>query len=217
VAVGVDARTGESRWDGIVSGGRGAGAARVQARFSDLVEAERGGSAAVAALVRARPDAAEEAASAAATGAALGAIVGAHADANRPAYVAPSARADAGAFVRYTPSADTQGYSAALAQRIVRVVEAPVDPLAPAKHKHKKVPGGPGEAPVPVMHSPPRKLEDAAPPSFPEKRMPPPRRSAPEAGGDSASAALPRDHCSAVLPLLCRSAARSLQASRRWA
>jgi SNW domain-containing protein 1 len=38
------------------------------------------------------------------------------------------------------------------------MVEAQVDPMEPPKHKHKKVPKGPGSPPVPVLHSPPRKL-----------------------------------------------------------
>ena len=39
-----------------------------------------------------------------------------------------------------------------------------MDPLQPPKFKHKKVPRGPGSPPVPVMHSPPRKVtaEDMA-------------------------------------------------------
>jgi hypothetical protein len=38
------------------------------------------------------------------------------------------------------------------------MVEAQVDPMEPPKHKHKKVPRGSGSPPVPVLHSPPRKL-----------------------------------------------------------
>ncbi len=38
------------------------------------------------------------------------------------------------------------------------MVEAQVDPMEPPKHKTKKVPRGPGSPPVPVLHSPPRKL-----------------------------------------------------------
>lgn len=38
------------------------------------------------------------------------------------------------------------------------MVEAQVDPMEPPKHKHKKVPRGPPSPPVPVLHSPPRKL-----------------------------------------------------------
>lgn len=38
------------------------------------------------------------------------------------------------------------------------MVEAQVDPLEPPKHLLKKVPRGPPSPPVPVLHSPPRKL-----------------------------------------------------------
>jgi SNW domain-containing protein 1 len=38
------------------------------------------------------------------------------------------------------------------------MVEAQVDPLEPPKHKHTKAPRGPPSPPVPVLHSPPRKL-----------------------------------------------------------
>ena len=34
----------------------------------------------------------------------------------------------------------------------------PVDPMQPPKFKHSKLPPGPPDAPVPVMHSPPRKI-----------------------------------------------------------
>merc|ERR1719424_858493 len=34
----------------------------------------------------------------------------------------------------------------------------PKDPMEPPEFKHKRVPGGPPSPPVPVMHSPPRKL-----------------------------------------------------------
>jgi SNW domain-containing protein 1 len=43
-------------------------------------------------------------------------------------------------------------------QRIIRVVEAQVDPMEPPKHRIKKVPRGGGSPPVPVLHSPPRSL-----------------------------------------------------------
>jgi SNW domain-containing protein 1 len=38
------------------------------------------------------------------------------------------------------------------------MVEAQVDPMEPPKHKHSKVPRGPPSPPVPVLHSPPRKV-----------------------------------------------------------
>ena len=56
-------------------------------------------------------------------------------------------------YVRYTPKqAGPDG------ARIIRLVEAPVDPLEPPKFKHKRVPRGPPSPPAPVNHSPPRKL-----------------------------------------------------------
>jgi hypothetical protein len=56
------------------------------------------------------------------------------------------------AFVRYTPTAgdgDT---------RIIKMVNAPIDPLEPPKFGHKKIPRGPPSPPPPVLHSPPRKV-----------------------------------------------------------
>lgn len=60
-------------------------------------------------------------------------------------------------YIRYTASEDAPGYNPAAKQRIIRMVEAPVDPMEPAKFRHKKIPGGPPSPPAPVMHSPPRK------------------------------------------------------------
>jgi SNW domain-containing protein 1 len=42
--------------------------------------------------------------------------------------------------------------------RIVRLVEMPKDPLEPPKFKYQKAPPIPGSPPVPVLHSPPKKL-----------------------------------------------------------
>ena len=46
--------------------------------------------------------------------------------------------------------------------RVVRLTEAPVDPLEPAKFHHKKTPRPPPSPPAPVLHSPPRKPSQAA-------------------------------------------------------
>ncbi len=48
--------------------------------------------------------------------------------------------------------------NAATQQRIIKMVEAQVDPMEPPKHKHSKVHKGSTSPPVPVLHSPPRKL-----------------------------------------------------------
>eukprot|EP00177_Eucheuma_denticulatum_P006302 GFKZ01011494.1.p1 GENE.GFKZ01011494.1~~GFKZ01011494.1.p1 ORF type:complete len:587 (+),score=84.17 GFKZ01011494.1:197-1957(+) len=64
-------------------------------------------------------------------------------------------------FVRYTPAnANTQGEQ----NRIIKMVQAPVDPMLPPRFSHKKAPVNPPSPPVPVMHSPERKLskEEAA-------------------------------------------------------
>ncbi|KAJ3083252.1 mRNA splicing protein [Rhizoclosmatium hyalinum] len=58
-------------------------------------------------------------------------------------------------FVRYTPSSSSGGSADT---RIIRMVEAPVDPMEPPKFKFKKVPRAPASPPAPVMHSPPRKV-----------------------------------------------------------
>ncbi|KAI8079754.1 SKIP/SNW domain-containing protein [Halteromyces radiatus] len=63
-------------------------------------------------------------------------------------------------YIRYTPS-QAQGndsMNSGAKQRIIRMVDAPVDPMAPPSFLHKKVPRGPPSPPAPVMHSPPRKL-----------------------------------------------------------
>jgi hypothetical protein len=46
--------------------------------------------------------------------------------------------------------------------RLVRLTEAPVDPLEPPKFHHKKAPRPPPSPPAPVLHSPPRKPTQAA-------------------------------------------------------
>lgn len=55
-------------------------------------------------------------------------------------------------------------------QRVIKLVETPVDPLEPPKFKHKKVARGPGSPPVPIVHSPPRKLTKK---DFEEWKIPP--------------------------------------------
>ena len=57
-------------------------------------------------------------------------------------------------YIKYNPSgANTTGE-----QKIIRMVEAQVDPMEPPKHKTKRAPRGDASPPVPILHSPPRKL-----------------------------------------------------------
>ncbi|KAJ1978348.1 mRNA splicing protein [Dimargaris xerosporica] len=60
-------------------------------------------------------------------------------------------------YIRYTPNQQGGAYNSGAQQRIVRMVEMPVDPFEPQRFKHKKIPKGPPSPPAPVMHSPPRK------------------------------------------------------------
>lgn len=47
--------------------------------------------------------------------------------------------ADEPQYVRYTPNPSAPGYNPAAKQRVIELVNAPVDPMEPPKHKHKKV------------------------------------------------------------------------------
>lgn len=61
-------------------------------------------------------------------------------------------------YVRYQPNANAPGRNASIPQRMIRIVDQQVDPLAPSKFKNKKAPPAPSEPPAPIMRSPPRKL-----------------------------------------------------------
>ncbi|CAN0914562.1 SNW/SKI-interacting protein [Linum grandiflorum] len=59
-------------------------------------------------------------------------------------------------YIKYKPSQQSAAFNSGAKERIIRMVEMPVDPLEPPKFKHKRVPRASGSPPVPVMHSPPR-------------------------------------------------------------
>ena len=61
-------------------------------------------------------------------------------------------------YIRYTANPEAPGYNPAAKQRVIKMVDAQVDPMDPSKVQFKKVPKGPPPPPVPVLHSPPRKL-----------------------------------------------------------
>ncbi|KAH6569174.1 hypothetical protein BASA62_005045 [Batrachochytrium salamandrivorans] len=104
-----------------------------------------------------RPDAENVKEVADRTRAALDKLVGVHTAAAKSGQIAKSNKAST--FVRYTPAdqASSEAISGAKT-RIIKLVEAPVDPMEPPRYKHKKVPRGPPSPPPPVMHSPPRKV-----------------------------------------------------------
>ncbi|TPX33571.1 hypothetical protein SmJEL517_g03543 [Synchytrium microbalum] len=61
------------------------------------------------------------------------------------------------AYIKYT-STQAGNNATGTQSRIIRMVEAPIDPLEPPRFKIKKMPRGQGSPPPPVMHSPPRKV-----------------------------------------------------------
>uniref|UniRef100_A0A1D1YQ82 SNW domain-containing protein 1 n=2 Tax=Anthurium amnicola TaxID=1678845 RepID=A0A1D1YQ82_9ARAE len=88
------------------------------------------------------------------TKAALEKIVNARLSAAQPKNVpTPSGESK---FIKYKPSQQSSAFNSGAKERIIRMVEMPVDPLEPPKFKHKRVPKASGSPPVPVMHSPPR-------------------------------------------------------------
>ena len=46
-------------------------------------------------------------------------------------------------YIRYTPSNQGNNHAGGASSRVIRMVEAPLDPMEPPKFKHKRVPRGP--------------------------------------------------------------------------
>ncbi|CAA3008246.1 SNW SKI-interacting -like [Olea europaea subsp. europaea] len=88
------------------------------------------------------------------TKAALEKIVNVRLSAAQPKNV-PTQSSDS-KFIKYKPSQQSAAFNSGAKERIIRMVDMPVDPLDPPKFKHKRVPKASGSPPVPVMHSPPR-------------------------------------------------------------
>ncbi|CAD7699334.1 unnamed protein product [Ostreobium quekettii] len=85
---------------------------------------------------------------------ALQRVVEAKISAAQPKTLGP--RPSAPQYIKYTPSQSGPQFNSGAKQRIIKLQDMPSDPLEPPKFRHKKVPVGPGEPPVPIMHSPPR-------------------------------------------------------------
>jgi SNW domain-containing protein 1 len=64
-------------------------------------------------------------------------------------------------LIKYVPSNPSATHNSGASSRIIRMVEAPIDPMEPPKFKHQKLPRGPPSPPPPVMHSPPRAITAA--------------------------------------------------------
>ena len=60
-----------------------------------------------------------------------------------------------GVYVKYQGNSQNANKAK---QRVIRMVEEQIDPLEPAKFKHKKVANGPTSPPAPILHAPAKKL-----------------------------------------------------------
>lgn len=62
-------------------------------------------------------------------------------------------------YIRYTPSQQGVGFNSGAKQRVIRLVEAQVDPMEPPRFRiNRKIPRGPPSPPAPVLHSPTRRV-----------------------------------------------------------
>jgi hypothetical protein len=143
------------QYDAILGGGSGTGGGRIKSQFTDLIEKK------LAPERLRRPDDEAVAANTNATLAAMNMIVAKKVASSLPVKHPTDGATQAARdheFVRYTPKPDAPGYNPNCKQRIIRMVDMPVDPMQPPKFEHKKLPPGPPPPPVPLMRSPPRKV-----------------------------------------------------------
>eukprot|EP00026_Physarum_polycephalum_P004665 Phypoly_transcript_04687.p1 GENE.Phypoly_transcript_04687~~Phypoly_transcript_04687.p1 ORF type:complete len:558 (+),score=113.10 Phypoly_transcript_04687:270-1943(+) len=128
----------------------GHGDKKIFSQYTDLIERPHD------AAELARPGEEEINDATARTRAALEKIVNSKIQAAQPS--APVTKNEAPTYIKYTPAQQGSSFNSGASNRIIRMVEMPKDPLEPPKFKHKRVPRGPPSPPVPVMHSPPRKV-----------------------------------------------------------
>ncbi|KAF9536784.1 mRNA splicing protein [Mortierella hygrophila] len=153
IALQVDAQ-GNVAYDAIAKRGHGSNQI-VQAQFKDLVPLHE--RADVGDISLSRPNEEEVQETADRTRAALEKISKSKITAAQPKSVVSNNKPGAPTYIRYTP-ANQAASAEGVNQRVIRMVEMPVDPMEPPKHHHKKVPRGPPSPPPPVLHSPPRKV-----------------------------------------------------------
>ena len=147
---------GQFKYDAIVQQGRPAGT-RVQTSYADMMPA-----ASVRLEDLARPSAEEEAKVVEETRRALAAVAEKKHLSSSVTHVAKQSKEPT--FIRYTPSASSHLHASGASQRLIRLTDAPIDPLQPLMFRHKELPAASTEPPVPILQSPPRKLtaEEAA-------------------------------------------------------
>eukprot|EP01104_Vermistella_antarctica_P021349 TRINITY_DN959_c0_g1_i1.p1 TRINITY_DN959_c0_g1~~TRINITY_DN959_c0_g1_i1.p1 ORF type:complete len:691 (-),score=232.56 TRINITY_DN959_c0_g1_i1:58-2130(-) len=143
---------GRVNYDSVITGGKGRrDGQKVYGHSTDMIVRNPDN------LDLEKPNEEEVKATAQRTRDALNGIVSGKVDALRATTLKGGAKEEP-TFIRYTAQSSHTSHNSGAQQRIIRLVEAPVDPLEPPKFKHKKAPAAPGDDPVPVMHSPPRKV-----------------------------------------------------------
>lgn len=156
LALQVDAN-GKIQYDAIAKQGRdGKSGEILHTSFQDLVPLRN--KVAAGEIDLERPSEEEIQSTADRTNAALQMVVSGQLAASRPKTVKTQRKGEP-TYVRYTPS-NQMGEASDVShrQRVIKMVDMPEDPLEPPKHRHRKVPRGPGSPPPPIMHSPPRKI-----------------------------------------------------------
>ncbi|KAI9230862.1 MAG: SKIP/SNW domain-containing protein [Piptocephalis tieghemiana] len=157
-------KSGEVEYDALARQGHRAGRV-VHSKYQDVVplrhraDLTEGGEE----VVGLRPGQEEVRETAERTQRALDKLVGDRSRATRPTSLPTSTnqRNAEASFIRYTPAKVVDGASSSSSsgeQKVIKVVEMPVDPLEPPKFRHKRVPAPPPSPPAPVLHSPSRKV-----------------------------------------------------------
>lgn len=124
----------------------------VHASYEGLVEKAREG------VVRPLPSVEEADVATQRTRAALEGIVSGKIAAAKPKNFKGAQEKAKPSFVRYTPANTNSAHNSGSRQRIIKMMVAPVDPMEPPRFSQKKAPANPPSPPVPVLHSPNRKL-----------------------------------------------------------
>ncbi|KAF9586766.1 mRNA splicing protein [Lunasporangiospora selenospora] len=153
IALQVDAE-GNVAYDAIAKRGHNS-KTNVQSQFKDLVPLNE--RADVGEVSLSRPSEQEVQETADRTRTALEKISKSKISAAQPKNVVSNNKPGAPSYIRYTP-ANQSASAEGVQQRVIKMVEMPVDPMEPPRHQHKKVPRGPPSPPPPVLHSPPRKV-----------------------------------------------------------
>lgn len=144
---------GQVRYDAIVKQGRNASKV-VYSRYEDMVEKD------LEVDELARPSKEEEEKTTQKTKEALQLLMTGKVANSRASHALKRPNQDP-TYIKYTPSSANANHAGGAQHRVIRMVEVQQDPFEPPRFLRKKIPGGPASPPVPVMHSPPRKVTAA--------------------------------------------------------